>query len=89
MPFDPHFDLESVYDEQIAPLMAQIIAIAKEHGMPILFSACYRDDGENLDSCSTYIHPPERRIAKFDECRDVLMRKNFFAYAITVTEGGR
>jgi len=29
---------EQIYDEQISPLMAQIIAICKEHGIPIVAS---------------------------------------------------
>ena len=37
-------DLESVYDAEIAPLMKQIIDIAKEHDMP--FVACFQlNDG--------------------------------------------
>ena len=44
-----NFDLENVYDEKIAPLMIQIIAICLEHKMPMGAMFCYRneeDEGE-------------------------------------------
>ena len=34
---------ERVYDEEIAPLMAKIIATCKEHGIPMVFSAQLND----------------------------------------------
>lgn len=39
------YDLESVYDAEIAPLMAQIAAICKQHGMPMIASFAYANDG--------------------------------------------
>ncbi len=55
-----NFDLESVYDSQIAPLMSQIIEICKREGIPILASFCYRADIEGTDDgvedfCTTHI----------------------------------
>jgi hypothetical protein len=44
-PFDPEVDNESVYDKQINPLMAQIIAICKEHNLPFVASFQYSADG--------------------------------------------
>ncbi|MES0445036.1 MAG: hypothetical protein ABUJ92_00685 [Desulfobacterales bacterium] len=43
------FDLEVIYDEEISPLMKQIIAICKEHQIPMVASFCYRidEDGGN------------------------------------------
>lgn len=35
---------DGVYDEQIAPLMSRIIAVCKEHGIPMVFSAQLNDD---------------------------------------------
>jgi len=48
------FDLEEVYDDLISPLMAQIIAICKEHDMQAIASFCYKidDDGE-VHHCTT------------------------------------
>lgn len=36
-----YYNLESVYDEKISPLMTQIIAICKEHNMPMVASFAY------------------------------------------------
>ena len=50
------FDLEHVYDEQIAPLMNEIIAICKEHQLPMLASFAYRrDENGEYDCCTTSI----------------------------------
>lgn len=48
---DDTFDLESVYDDQIAPLMKQIIAICKTHKMPIAATLEYATDNH----CTTVI----------------------------------
>ena len=48
------YELEDIYDEQIAPLMAQIIAICKEHQMPMIASFAYRCEGDDdYDLCTT------------------------------------
>ncbi len=52
---------EAVYDEKIAPLMAQIIALCQEHDIPILASF-ELDDGRDADErehrgCTTRILP--------------------------------
>ena len=42
-------DNEAIYDEQINPLMGQIIALCKEHGIP--FIACFQlNDGDEEDA---------------------------------------
>ena len=43
------FDLEEIYDEQIAPLMTQIIAICAKHKLPIAATFEYATD----DFCTT------------------------------------
>lgn len=35
------FNIESVYDEKISPLLNQIIAICNEHKMPMIASFAY------------------------------------------------
>jgi hypothetical protein len=40
---------EQVYDEQINPLMAQIIKICDEHNIPFVFSAQLTTDEEDED----------------------------------------
>lgn len=42
------YDKEDIYDEQISPLMAQIISICKEHKIPMCATFQYSDDeGDN------------------------------------------
>ena len=38
------FDLEEIYDEQIAPLMERIIAICTKHKIPIAATVQYATD---------------------------------------------
>ena len=61
------WDKESVYDDEIAPLMSQIIAICKREEMPIVCSVQYRDDEEGGPGfCTTTIthwpHAAERMV---------------------------
>lgn len=46
---DPIFDLEKVYDEEVSPLMKQVIAICKRNGIPMIAQFAYakgRKDNE-------------------------------------------
>lgn len=48
------FDLESVYDEQIAALMTQIIAVCKEHHLPMFATFLYGSDEQDGETyCTT------------------------------------
>lgn len=51
-------DLEKVYDEQISPLMSEIIGICKANGMPMVATFQYKDrpevEGEYL-YCTTVL----------------------------------
>lgn len=60
----PSFDLENVYDEQIAPLMTQIIEICKHHKLPMFATFLYANDVENDDAgnCTTFLLFEERPI---------------------------
>jgi hypothetical protein len=63
------FDLESVHDSEISPLMKQIIEVCKRVNMPMLATFCYRkgksaDDPDGVEYCTTSIprgnwRPPE------------------------------
>ena len=44
---------EEIYDEQINPLMAQIIAICKEHNIAHVCSFSLDDDGLMCTTCNT------------------------------------
>lgn len=48
---------ESVYDDEISPLMAQIITICKREHIPI--HASFALDGDLL--CTTHVHPENVR----------------------------
>lgn len=54
-PMNP--DAERIYDEQIAPLMAQIIAICKRERIPMLATFQYgsRPEEGEVDFCTTWI----------------------------------
>jgi hypothetical protein len=43
-PFDPERDNEAVYDEQISPLMTQIIEICKANNIPMVASFQFAGD---------------------------------------------
>ena len=64
------YDLEAVYDEKIYPLMAQIIAICKEHNMPMLatFQYAAKDvetgDGEFLLCTTALLERVERPVSE-------------------------
>lgn len=51
------FTEEKVYDEKISPLMKQIIAICKEHKIPMIATFIYEND-ENSDegAATTYLN---------------------------------
>lgn len=54
------YDLEEVYDERIAPLMSEIIAICQEHKMPMVatFQYAVLDDGSETPGpnwCTTIL----------------------------------
>ena len=53
----PDFNLEHVYDEQIAPLMSQIIDICKAHELPMFATFLYANDSESEDHrfCSYFL----------------------------------
>jgi hypothetical protein len=58
---DKIFDLEEVYDKEIAPLMTKIIEVCKAHNMPMVASFNYACPNENDEEmCTTLIIPPER-----------------------------
>lgn len=84
-------DKETIYDEQIEPLMAEIIRICKEHKIAMLadFALGADEDGDDL-FCSTQIltddcEPP----AKYWAAAKHLRPKAASVVAITCTAGGK
>lgn len=81
------FNVEAVYDEKISPLMRQIIAIAKEHGIPMFATFVYEQDtdGNGTGHCTTLINDiPDRHVEKLQECSRVIQRRaDFMAFTIS------
>jgi hypothetical protein len=81
-------DKEPIYDEQIAPLMTEIIRIAKEHEIPMLASF-QLSDGDEEDGplmCSTFI-PQPGCTEKLHRATEELFRSEGFFAAVTVKAG--
>ncbi len=81
-PPPPIADKEGIYDEQISPLMAQIIAICKQNGIPVFASFVYAPE----KFCTTHIPAPTeseegRRLVECE--RAVTRRDDFAAFMIT------
>jgi hypothetical protein len=82
------FDLEEVYDEEISPLMKDIITICKRVGMPMLASFCYKaNECEGHDYCTTSLPGGEFYPDEFKEALSILRngastRTKAFAFTI-------
>lgn len=72
---------EEIYDSKISPLMTQIIAICKEHKMPMIACFACPNDNEEEDGatlrCSTALYGPDfiGDQRGFKEADRILMRK--------------
>lgn len=57
------FDLEAVYDAEIAPLMTEIIGICNKHKLPMFATFLYANDPDGDDGvCTTNLMFKERPI---------------------------
>ena len=63
------YDLEAIYDAEIGPLMAQIIAICKRHELPMIASFAYRTGS----FCSTVLHFDDRQVERFEQMQKILL----------------
>lgn len=83
------YDLEAVYDAEIAPLMAQILAVCKRERMPMIASFAYAVvDDEDRSFCTSHMNYPERNVPSFHAAeRAIRGRDNFMA--LTITGGGK
>lgn len=79
-----HYNLESVYDEKISPLMRQIIDICKEHNMPMVASFAYENSEDNgIGCCTTSLVFEGRHIKAFADAASVIRgNPNFSAFTI-------
>ena len=55
---------EEIYDEQISPLMQQIIAICKENGIGLFLTACIPTDEDPHLMCSTCLPSNAANLSK-------------------------
>ncbi len=74
-PMNP--DSEAIYDAQIYPLMAQVIAICQEHRIPMLATFQYKqedqDHGEEASWCTSRI-PFKGEHPRMEEACNVMVR---------------
>lgn len=88
---DREWNEEAVYDEQIAPLMTQIIAICKEHRIPLVAQFVYANDAEAGPlMCTTIL--PASSMGRDDGGQSSRMgreaRHRDPVFAITITTSG-
>lgn len=81
------YNLESVYDEKISPLMKRIIAICEEHNMPMVASFAYENSEENgCCGCTTTLTFEGRHIKAFAEATSIIRGNPIFS-AFTIMSG--
>ena len=80
------FNKEDVYDNEISPLMKKIIAICKEHEIPVIASFAYENDEENGIGCATTnIFFDDRKCENFSAAFKEIRSSNHSAMAITIS----
>lgn len=79
------WDLEAVYDAEIAPLMTQIIGICKAHGMPMVASFMYASSDDGDDMCTSLIPRGEWVPPKYGAFAKAIRQSGDGVFAITVT----
>jgi hypothetical protein len=79
--------LEDVYDEQISPLMSQIIAICNKHKIANVasFALDEDDDGQRLLCTTCNIKDEVQPPAKFEECVEILYRRPLAVMTVETT----
>ena len=59
------YDLEKLYDEQVSPLVAQILEICQKNELPMAISFQYKSDGEEeFEFCNSAVLPETRPISE-------------------------
>ncbi|ENR6171560.1 hypothetical protein [Salmonella enterica] len=82
-----YYNLESVYDEQISPLMKKIIAICKEYEMPMVASFAYENSEEKgRGCCTTTLTFEGRYIKEFADATSAIRGNPLFS-AFTIMSG--
>jgi len=84
------FDLEDVYDREVAPLMAKIIEVCKQHKLPMVASFLYANSTEDdqQDFCTTQLLFDDRPIpTEMWHMADSIYRPRGPALRMRVTKG--
>jgi len=86
------YDKETIYDEQIFPLMDKIINICKENDIQILSSFYLKTDGDGNLLCTTYLESKEQNASELQNAVRVIKngyvveKPYFMATTITSTK---
>lgn len=91
------WDLEKVYDEQISPLMTQILKICKENRLPMVASFAYSnqdpdspdtdEDKSGLGFCTSFILPNGRPVQNYSKAINAIKPPpEFIAMTITTNK---
>ncbi|HDL8465947.1 TPA: hypothetical protein PXR61_001985 [Yersinia enterocolitica] len=84
------YDLESVYDERISPLMRQIIDICNENQMPMICSFAFENCEErNVGCCTTILNSFDNRfIPEFGKALKIIRNEpEVMGFAIRTMRG--
>ncbi len=82
------FNKEDVYDNEIAPLMKDIIDICKKHEIPMLCSFTYENCEDNgVGTCDTIVgNDGNRHNEKLTSALREIRKTNGFVTAITISK---
>lgn len=80
------FDCEDVYDNEISPLMRQIIEICNKHKIPMICSFAYENDEDRgLGQCTTLLNGHENRsIQRLQDANRTIRSSGHSLMAITI-----
>ena len=64
------FDCEKVLDEQIIPLVEQLVTLCREHKIPMFAAVTFKSDGKFMGNCISVVNDLENRyIGPIDQAR--------------------
>lgn len=82
-----YYDLEHVYDEQISPLMKQIIDICKAHRLPMIASFAFKNcEEKGAGDCSTLLTYEGRNVTKFTQALNIIRHQPLVSTITIVTK---
>lgn len=85
-----YYDLEHVYDEQISPLMKQIIEICKANKLPMIASFAFKNSEEKgAGDCSTLLIYEGRNVKKFAQALNIIRHQPLVSTITIVTKEGQ